>query len=740
MDGPVIDKLNKIRNADFSRGAKRPLAWTYTGSRKTQWQYIPGDQNGDIAGMAVRADAPASAGWSQTFRCRKDQYYRVEAVVTCRCQPDAGKTQTNGSGATGGLVVAVQMLDENKKPLRRLELPPITSAERLIHRTYFETCENTRSVRVTVGLENARGDAVIHEVRVLAVIEPELKSYPLAVPPPPFGQPSPVRTKRVGIVTTDAQRRIVTLLGKYFGEKNVDVCAPKAFNARRMDHDALMFPDQSPPRGCGRLKQLLDLAKKRIVIVSTQCFENIAGDAVKTRLIKQIDDPIHARVVHSNYATRGFALHDIIPFSRRAGLSTEMSQRQFRGGPAFRQFCSKHELEPLLFSMTDADTTSEKPIALFRQFDKGALIVMDIDAVEVADTSTDDATVALHLVLGALGVSRGGVGQYTDPARNIDELREHLCDLVDRFDGLYWHDRRAPRDLDSPLIIRLGREMESAGLLMRPRPVILIRSGLSGHDIEGAYAVMLWLKQLLRPAPYASPYAHLISARHRVLWSPLSQKPDPWGGWRSDEKCQPFVIEPEFEPGSVACCIDVTTTATHAIRVIGDTRDATFDRLENALPQIAGALTNKTTLYHTVPQDSPAANFASALWRMDDLQPQVITAAGKFSDSIHRAVRKAGGRLLRLELPTSGCLSAANSIWRTDWAVNVIEQLIGLEIGCIVPNRGDQPLRLTWPEALSDLRDAARMMQFNNRDESPVRFAADSRVTIAPGNVLVALR
>lgn len=735
-----MQQLNKIRNADFSRGRSRPASWDLTEPPPSPWVYHRGDANGEVAGIALCATKPTTSGWSQRFRCRKDQYYRIEALVSCACAVQPGRGRRNGSVGSGGLVVAVEMYDQGQRPIERYELPPLVTADRLIHRAYFKTPTAARSVRVSVGLANATGSVAIHEVRVFAVIEPELKSYALAIPPPPYADKPPVRVRRVLVVSADTDRLIVERLAACFGGRAVRVCAPGDFDPQAVRSDAVIWADDAVSDRFRKIEQAEAVARDRVVILSTGWLAVAAGDAARVRTIRQTDDPIHARVVHADYATHGFALHDILPFAGRSGLSADMYQRQFRGGPAFRALCARHGLEVMLHAVTDSDSTSEKPIALFRRTSGGSLMVMDMDAAEVADTSTDDATAAMHLILSALGRQQTLAGQFVDPARTEEELGEHLCDLVERFAGLYWYGGRAPRHLRSPCCIRVGRDLESAGLSLRPRPVILIRSGMTGHDIEGVYAVMLWLKQLLRPAPFVHPFARLLGGRFRVIWVPLLRRIEPWGGWRSDATGSPWRIEPDFDPDTVAGCLDVTTTPTHAVRVMAPRRDAYFRLLSGVLPPLADTVLGRRHFYRAVPCDQLAADRAAANWRCDDLSPRVSVAPSLFATAYHDAVRRAGGSMVRLELPSSGALSAANSLWRTDWAVNMIEQIIGLHYGCLLANRSADPVRFCWPAMLDTLRDSARLIAFGQQTTKPVRLDARSRVTVPPGHILAAAR
>ena len=65
-----------------------------------------------------------------------------------------------------------------------------------------------------------------------------------------------------------------------------------------------------------------------------------------------------------------------------------------------------------------------------------------------------------------------------------------------------------------------------------PRPVILVRTGLRGGDVESVYGALIWFKQLVRTAPFTCPYAEELAAQFRLAWVPLVAQWESAYGWR----------------------------------------------------------------------------------------------------------------------------------------------------------------------------------------------------------------
>jgi hypothetical protein len=487
------------------------------------------------------------------------------------------------------------------------------------------------------------------------------------------------------------------------------------------------------------------LAQKRIVMVSLPMMEGISGGHLVTRTITQLDDPLHARVMYGDFVTAGFALRDIFPFAGRADDSAQQSQRQFRTNKIFRDYCAKHGFQVLLDSETDADATSEKPIALLHQTAavegrSGAIVVMDPEPAEAVGSSLDEPALAAQLVFNLLGAPQPLLGQYITPAHDADELLRQLRDTVERFEALSFADDALAMDAHAPQLVMLGREMEALGLPIVQRPLVLIRSGLTGTDLAGVYGVMLWLKQLLRPAPFASPYANVLDRAFRIGWMPLAAPMHTWGGWQRTGPAIKFPIEIEFEAGSIAACIDVTAARRHEVRVLTCGRTELASRLRAALPPLARQLLAGRNIYRAVPSGAQPSDAARAIWRCDDLAVSVERDDEVFDEPWQRSARDAGADLIRIELPaTASADPVGNSIWLTDWAATLLELITGLMLGAVVVNRDAQPLTVDLPEPVRNMLDRAAFRRINAPDQDlPVPARRNHQLTLPPATALIA--
>ncbi|HRX85415.1 MAG TPA: hypothetical protein P5572_10390 [Phycisphaerae bacterium] len=723
------DTINRIRNNDFSEGVRAPRAWAWRGRGGVSWSPAATADDGDATGVHLRATSPTASGeWSQTFVAKKDQHYRVEAVVTCDCPESAG-----------GLVLSLAMLDADWKTIRRVQSAPLRHAERFTIRHYCKTDRDVRRIELSIGLHGA-GFAAVHDVRVLPVLEPDARSHPWAVPPPPFAVTAPIAVKKVCVFTSKPERPLVGLLRARFGADNVVVRSSATWHRQIEDADGVLLLDGPLPAKLKQMRGLKAFAQNRIVILSLPTMERISNANLAVRTIKQVDDPLHARVAYGDFLTAGFALRDMLPFAGPADEAGGQVQRQFRTNRTFREYLKRHEFEVLLESETDQDATSEKPIALFHRTRGGAIVVMDCTPAEAVASSFAEPTLAAQLILNALGAPQPLVGQYIAPARESAEFLQHLRDTVERFSELTFTDRASSFEPHAPQMIMLGRAYESLGLPIVRRPMLMFRSGLTGSDTVGAYAMMLWFKHLLRPAPFTCPYTNALDRAYRLSWIPLAAPLQPWGGWQPDADARQFPIEIEFEPGSVAACVDVAVGDRHAARIVTSGKSERLARIHGALPALADRLLVGRNFHHAVTRGADPADRRSTAWRCADVDVRVERDDAAFKEAWHRNARSAGADLIRIELPaTLSTDPAGDSIWLTDWAITLLELLSGLMLGTVLVNREATPLTLEVPAPLREIvaRGTIRPIQAGNGGQRSPALRGN-RLTLPAGSALIA--
>jgi hypothetical protein len=733
----MLAELNRIKNADFSEGQRKPRMWKWTSAGEdVDWRPMPKLSNGHLSGMELECTDTRSGGfWSQKFRCRKDQHYRVEAVVSCDCRSD---------DSCGGLVVQMLPFDREGKPLKPFAFEPLGQAHEYTLRGYFKADNGMASVEMQVGLRHAEGMARIHDVRVIPIIEPESRSHPAALPPLPFAHQPPKPARSVSVITQQTNRLIVELLSVRLGKNRVTAHGPSQLQPNALKADAVLILDVKPLTKVASLKALDALANDRIVIVSTQYMEAISDENLLTKLIEQTDDPFHARVVHSNFVTSAFALYDQIPFAGRSDHSPQMFQRQFRQNKIFKDFCKKHGYEVLLDSVTDSEASSEKPIALYKRTAGGAIVVMDIDAIEAVGSSLHEAVPAMNLILSALGVAQQSIGHYIAVSRSQEEYHSHLCDMVERYPALAWPGERRPVDPEQPAIITVGRDRETVGLPVVERPAIIVRSILNGNDLDAAYGVMLWIKSMLRPVPFVSPYANTLNRHFRIAWLPHGAPFGRWGGWAADADVERHNIAAEFDAGALAAWIDVTTAPAHEVKVTVFNSNEVAKRLA-PLPSLMEQLIAKRHFYRSPDASADRSRIEDINWRVDNLKTYVVTSDHdfpgdqNFTDPIHRSAASAGAALIRVELPATHSAPLGDSIWKTDWAALLMEQIFGLMMGMLIVNRDAAPMTFDWPGPLSHLRKNAIMRKINEPDSDlPLPKATGNKIKIPSACAIIA--
>ena len=683
------DRVNKLRNPDFAEGKRAPRHWVWHATHeRVPWQHVRSDRSADVDGVAIIADEPvASAGWSQVVVCRPEAFYRVEATVTC---------DLSASDDSAGLVLKVQPLvddqptgDERWTPALHRVISPIDI------RTYFQAPDSIRRLRVSVGLANCAGRAEIRHVRFVEILEPEEMSHLLAVPPPATAV-HPPRAAATVCVCADraADRPITRLLGAEFGETCVQTVARKTFRSERISSDAILMPDPDPPASIRSLDALEDLAAERIVVISLPAFAKLSRGAAVLRRVEQADDPIHAKVMVANHATRGFALHDLFAYAWSGRTPGGFVQNQFRRSDALGKFCERRGYVTLLASMCDREVTSDRPICLYKPTARGGLFVLDIEPAEAQPSTFGEPALAMHVLLSMLGRTQVHAGQYMVPVREEAQFRDLIRETALRFDSFIVHDADVPVEEVTEQLVTIGREDECFGLPLKPKPVILVRSGLTSGDVESVYGAYLWFKQLVRAEPFACPYAQALASQFRLAWVPCIAPWEARGGWRRRGR-QPLArLAIQTEGANLAALIDVVSCPINQARVVLPRQDEVFERYSAWLPRLINIFTPGRYFASTVAVGDPFNDRERYEWRSVGHNVRVVVDPAPFTTDIHRDAATAGAHSLRIELPGCDADFATHSIHRTDLAVTLLEQVLGLHYGLIAVNRRTTPVHL----------------------------------------------
>jgi hypothetical protein len=483
--------------------------------------------------------------------------------------------------------------------------------------------------------------------------------------------PAPKHVRRIALCgPTAGNPALVRLLQAKYGKAAVRIAAASA-NA-----DAMVFLGGALPPAFRSIRALDGLARGRLVVVSPQALSAISRGALEVRTIRQKSDPIRATIHESNFITRGFALQDCFPF---AGQETDSSDRvvfvqpQFHETRQFKDFCRRHGFLVILRSETDADATSGRPICLFRKTPGSGILVMDLSPIEARPTTMSEPNLAVYLLLNAFGAEQTSLGQYTVPADSHRQFWEQMLDFRDRFPQLAIDDIRPPYRPDMRPCVWLGRDDGPIRTPAARSPRIVIRTGLTGNDLDGLYGILYWLRNLVRPAPYASAYAAELLARYRIGWIPLcADWPLAPGCWQTNGRTRPLRWDMELGPHDLR--IDITNTHRNDVRIIVPSRSPLRARVEERLPALWRARF-AGRYFGRLPADSqPLGDPRHYEWRPDELMPSVLSEDR--SDGI------------RIETPNWPADFVSDSIRRTDLVATLLEWLISLHCDLPLPSVG----------------------------------------------------
>ena len=636
--------------------------------------------------------------------CKPDEYYRVEATVACDLEAE---------GEERGLVLTLEPL-ANEKPQEVLRTPALhRSTDPVDLCACYHAPEGVRKVRLSIGVHEARGSVCVYQVRFIRILEPDDEGHALAVAPAAVALSPPLKVGSVTVCSESAGTRPITgILAGSLGARNVHTLAPAELRAGSDVGDALLLPDAEPPRAVRSLTALTKLAEERIVIISLPAFAKLAEPHLKLRRIEQDDDPICAKVVYADYATRGFVLQDIFPYAWGGKTLGSFVQQQFRRTPAQKEFCRKHGLLTLLESMCDQEATSDRPICFQKPTKEGSLFVLDLEPAEGRTSTFGTPVLALHLLLTILGKTQAPLGRYVYPQEREMTLREEIRELAVRFAGVRVHDADIPIEQVTEQLVTVAWDDETYGLPLPARPALLVRSGLEAGDLASVYGVWTWLRELVHPEPYSCPYARELLSRFRLAWEP-SAAPWEWRpGWRGSGRGPRLDGPTLLEDGKVGLLVDVVSRPRNEVRIVLPSASKKYQRYSEWLPQLTAAFAGGASTAKVRAEKhagagkgvftlSPPAGVEhlrldrdQLAWRWVQHPPRVEVDPEAFHDAYVKRALAAGAEVVRLEVPGSTADFAAHSIERTDLIATLLEHVIGLQLGLVAVKRTEGRARL----------------------------------------------
>ncbi|MHC5109042.1 MAG: hypothetical protein ACYTHJ_04095 [Planctomycetota bacterium] len=675
----MADKINRFKNPDFSLGKTAPKSWEFEAEHSTsQWSRL--DTDDETGGIRLTCPKPGNAAVSQSMRIKPGDCYRFEADITCAL---------SARDESSGLILQVEFQSgEDETEDVQVTTPVRCTNDTLTVRAFFEVPDYAKRGKFSTGILNAGGNATIERVRLIKILDPDFDAHPLAIPPPPLSyEPSRVAESVTVCSDTADERPLTELLRHHFGIDAVNAMPHAALRSNQVDSDAILFPDAGPPPAIKSMASLMALANERVVVISLPAFKKLAGNRVTVRTIRQDDDPVHAKIGFGCHATHGFALDDVFPYAWHDNGNDIFTQRQFRNSTTFKSFCKKHDLGVLLKSMCDKDATSDRPIALFKETKNGALYVIDLDPVEIRSSTMGETNLAIHLALALLGQTVTNLGQFVVPYESEGRLRGNLREMSHRFASAFTHDADVPDDEVTHQLITAGRDGDSFGIPLKPKPVIMIRSGLTAGDMESIYGALYWFKQLVRMPPFTCPYADELASRFRIAWLPCTAPFEPRYGLAGSGVASNVPMEINLENAEVAALIDVASAPVNHINVAVPEGGGAYERYGRVLPRLCDSFLGGGGLYHGPPEGEDFADRSSYRWHKQQMSVRVAQNESAFGTQAHQDVLNGGGQAIRIEVPGHAADFIGTSIHRTDIAATLLELVVGMQYGLIAVNR-----------------------------------------------------
>jgi hypothetical protein len=278
------------------------------------------------------------------------------------------------------------------------------------------------------------------------------------------------------------------------------------------------------------------------------------------------------------------------------------------------------------------------------------------------------------------------------PVRKEAEFRDLIREAGVRFKEIVVLDADLPAREVTEQLVTIGREDESFGLPLQPKPVILVRSGLSSGDVGSVYGAFVWFKNLIRFEPTPCRYAEALASRFRLAWVPSVAPWEAGDGWRCGGQAR-LDTTIEVDGADVAALIDIVSCPINRVRVVLPRDDASYRRYSSWLPRLMGAFVPGKYFAPGVDGGDGFADRSRFSWRRVRHELEVVTDASVFTEDAHSDVLAVGGQVIRIELPGCDADFVANSIQRTDLAATLLEQVIGLQYGLIAVNRRASSVR-----------------------------------------------
>ncbi len=447
------------------------------------------------------ADAPRS----QPQRCRREQWYliRADADAASPGEHPAARDPTDDP-ALPPAGVTISFWAEQRCALREfVQLAPYPGQPRAGWLGWIQAPKHATHLRLHADAPIA--GARWSRVHVIPVAERDPVSHPLANVPcwDADAQHSPPRAIAVPRALAGLER--LSLSRPLEIPTRMRSLADLAAVAR----DGLGVLDPELVRS-GRVTwaQLERLAvRTRVVVDLESAAALLRGAGMKTARCVTLtaeSEIMSARVQYSDFATRGFALQDVLPYCT-FDARHNFSLRALLANKAWRYYADQTDFPLLLSGETPWTNRNGDVLLAARAAGRGELILSDLPWLACGELGQPLAPRLIeHLMRMLCGEPLTDGVQYWTPSEDIPTLIRDIADAPRRYPSL-----RAARWASRDGLARLGLHLPAQG--GPPRRHLLIQTGRvdrgGAHNGWPAEPLLIFCKWLARQAATGSPWA-----------------------------------------------------------------------------------------------------------------------------------------------------------------------------------------------------------------------------------------
>lgn len=738
---------NLIANPAFDEGRDTPRAW--------QWVVLAGhpgwnfDHQHKVLGrrsIRIHQDGKDEHGqFRQIVPCRGGQRYRLTGRI---------RLAVEGTGYQSGANLYLISLQCGRPVHDNWYRPFLVGLQEwTLWSMEYQAAPGADHLQVSFDMRFSCGLTWFDALELRAVDEPLVSSAPLAASPPRCeARPRAGSVMVVGVPEHDYLMRGV--IAPLFGKREV---IARDVLPDRPETEAILIG--RAPATKARFPALAALAERTLVVMAPQALA-ASVPAVTCRTFRTRGVEPCARIVAANALVRGFSPGDVLPWHDRCP-DGGFEQTQLRIAP---DVMDRLGLRPLAVSATREKAGNGHPLILWRAGARGGgLAVMDWPGLSAPPDYKGYGNLTAMILANAFGRPQTSFGRFVYPGHpsfGIERFYAELHALAAAQPALRLAEEGRTRQ---------GRPVLSLSLGPPDAPTVYLDCGIHGDEWSPCFGTVLYLQRLAEEYAHGRPWARALLRSLQVKAIPVLS-PD---GWEDHVRCvrsidlnRNFPVfrknasrayrgpaalsEPEtrlvariFRRDRVVAALNwhETSAATNWVGFPAST--GRYRKYAVSVPALFAQVIDGRYFCHraaTWTQITDSRNYhfylGDSFPYLRDYSPTPSPYEMFFADRL-------GIEALTIEQYGSSDLSCAQTPQRTDITGQIIEMLLGLQVGLLCRNHGSAPLHLDVPLAADGAAGVARVFGPDGRERRCVALQprggrTDVRATLQPQDVLLA--